>query len=360
MTIHLIPDYLSIATSKFLVDYVSKFFSSGVTFKVIDQPIDHMECWSWDNLFAVGKAVKMQEKRVEGEDFFVVLVAGENDHNWFASFDTEDSSVGFLQTTGWEMHKLNHPEFAMAYHLVTLITAMRFFGNESNPYSFYHSRSVGCMFDFTGFKKEVIYKLKSGHICTTCIEKLAKSARNKGEALAYVIGLKLAIEDIREKLLEVDLSSYFGKSSYQVVIKEDLSLVVTIEGKEIPISIGKGRETSIFMMLLKYRQGLTYDDFKKPRFLKEYLDLYHKYYVNKGSKESLLRQSEGEIEKGTFKGNMQSTICKMKARLKDSLVLYPEIQDQLRIQAGKGPIMVPIDRKYLVNHNADFTLDLAV
>jgi hypothetical protein len=214
------------------------------------------------------------------------------------------------------------------------------------------------MFDYPTFGEDIIYKLRSAQICPNCIKKIAQNAQNKGEALAYMMGLKDAMEEIRHKLFDVDLVSYFGKTNYQLVIKEDLSLVVNTEEEEIPLPIGKGRETSIFMMLLKYQHGLTYEDFKEPRFLEEYLELYHKYYVNNASKESLLRQSKGEIEKGTFKSNLQSTISKMKARLNNAFVFYPEINRQLQIKSGKKGLIVPIERKYLVNLNPDFPLDL--
>ena len=347
MTIHLIPDHLSVASSAFLVDYVSKFFSYSVKIKVLDKPIDHMECWSWDNLFAVGRAIKSQKKRVDGEDFFVVLTTGKNEYNWFCSFDINDPSVGFLQTTGWEKYGLIRPEYAVAYHLVSLITVMKFFGSDPNPYKIYHHKGLGCMFDFTGNKEEVIYKLKSAHICPDCVHSIAKHSNGNSQAFAFIKGVKDLLESVRNQLFQVDWSVFFKTYDYQLVVNEDLSLELKVEEEIIPLPISKGREAAVFMMLLKYENGLSYGDFQKPQFKKEYISFYHRYFVHNASLESLIKQADMEIEQKTYRKNLHATISKIKRKLTATLKQYPEIQKQVMIQTSGGNLVIPINRASL-------------
>lgn len=87
------------------------------------------------------------------------LYHGLNIYNWFTSFDPEDPVVAFLQCSDWDKVGVTTPKFAIIYHLLTILTAMKFFGREEEPYEFYHEQSIGCMFDLTQNKEEVIYKL---------------------------------------------------------------------------------------------------------------------------------------------------------------------------------------------------------
>jgi hypothetical protein len=356
MTIHLISDYLSIAISKFLVDYSSKFFSSKVKFQLVNQSIDHFECWSWDNVFAVGRAIKSQQTRVEGEDFFVVLISGTNEHNWFSAFDTEDPSVGFLQTTGWEKYKLDRPEYAVAYHLISLITIMKFFGHDPNPYRFYHHKGVGCMFDFTGFKEEVMYKLKSAHICPDCIHSIARHSVDNPQAFSFIKGVTDLLENVRTHLFQVDYSGFFNNSEYRLIVNEDLSSELKINGEQIPLPISKGREAAVFIMLLKYENGLTYQDFQKPRFKEEYVSLYHRYFVQNATLESLIKQADLEIAQKTYKSNLHTTISKIKRKLTATLKQYPVIQNQVMIKSQDGTLIIPIKRSSLDPRVPEFAL----
>ena len=356
MTIHLLSDQVSMPYANFLLSFLPSYFTNKIKFAVVAPDIESKNYWTWVELFLIAKKEKIQSIQVSDQDYFIVLANGDNEHNWFAAFDDQDPSVGFVQTSGWEKYEIKSVNHAIAYHLLTVVTAMMFFGDEENNYSFYHDRSVGCMFDFTGFKSEVIHKLKSAHICPSCMQKLALKSKNKSEALAYLTGVSAVMEEVREKLYKVDLGTIFGKRNYNLIIKEDLSLVLNMEEEEVALPIAKGRETVIFMMLLKYRKGLSYEDFMKPKFLNEYLDLYLKYYVSNCSKESLLRQSKAEMEKGTFKSNLHSSVSKMKTKLRGALKHYKDVNKELEIQSSNGRMIIRINPKYLVNKNRDIDL----
>lgn len=356
MTIHLISNSQSSQVSSFLKEYLSRFFSSKFKFSLSNHQFVHQEYWTWDELFSIGKEVRSQQRRVSADDFFVVLVSGENEHNWFAAFDLEDPCIGFLQTTGWEKFELNQPTYAIAYHLVALATGMKFFGNEANPYGFYHDRSVGCMFDFTGFKEEVIYKLKSAHICPSCIQSLARRSGGNPNSFEFLKSVKESIENVRGNLFRVDWNLFFEQYDYQVIVNEDLTLDLKINEQQIPLPISKGREAAVFMMLLKHENGLSYQDFEKPQLKREYLDLYYKYFVNNSSLETLIKQADAEIQQKTYKKNLHAIVCKIKRKLSQTLKQYPEIQKQLLIQSGDGPITIPINRQKLISKVPELAL----
>jgi hypothetical protein len=348
MTIHLISDQASAAMCNFLVDYVGKFLTAKIKIKASEQQLIHQDFWTWDELFDLGKELKYSDKKPCSQDFYVSLVDGQNEHNWFAAFDPEEPSVGFLQTSGWEDFDLKQPKFAVAYHLVTLVTAMKFFGNDPEPYSFYHDQSVGCMFDFTGYKEEVIYKLKSAHICPDCIQSIAKKSAGNPQAFTFMKSVKELLESVRDNLFRVEWGVFFQHYTYTLVVKEDLALELQINGEQIALPISKGRESAMFIMLLKHENGLSYDDFEKPQFKREYLSIYHRYFVRNDSLETLIKQADVEIQHKTYKGNLQSLISKIKSKLTSTLKQYPEIQKQLLIKkVAKRAMIVPINRQML-------------
>lgn len=348
MTIHLISDQSSQSVAEFLIEYSSRFFSSKVVFSKVNQAVNDQADWTWEELFSIGKGAQIQQAKVASDDFFVVLVAGENEHNWFAAFDDQNPSVAFLQTTSWERYELNHPKYAIAFHLVTLITAMKFFGHESNPYSFFHDKSVGCMFDFTGFKEEVIYKLKSAHICPACIQSIAKRSAGNPNSFSFVKSVKDLMENVRDNLFRVEWNVFFDEYDYQLIVNEDLTLDLKINEEQIHLPISKGREAAVFMMILKHENGLSYKDFEKPQFKREYLALYHRYFVKNDSLEALIKQADIEIEQKTYQSNLQAIISKVRRKLTQKLKQYPDIQKQLLIQTGEAGLTIPINRKRLV------------
>lgn len=347
MTIHLISDRSSHLISDFLMEYCSGFFSDQIKFKQTKQSVDYQSYWDWNKLFSVGNEVKSNQKTGSSYEFFVVL-AKENEQNWFASFDTKNPSVGFLQTTGWEKYGLNNPQYAIAYHLLGLVTIMRFLGQEPNPLSFFHGKSKGCMFDFTDFKEEVIFKLKSAHICPTCIESIAKRSAGNPNLFSFFKSVKDLMENVRDNLFSVEWNRFFDEFDYQLIVNEDLTMDLKINQEQISLPISKGREAALYMTILNHENGVSYQDFEKPQLKKEYLRLYHRYFVRNATLEALIKQADAEIQQKTYKSNLLSTISKIRQKLNKTLKQYPEIQKQLQIQSGVGRITIPMNREKLI------------
>jgi len=347
MTINLISDRPSLSILNFLLGYLPEFFSKNVHFNPIQPILEPKDLWTWEDLFSAGKNARSLQNKAAADDYYIVLFSGENEHNWFASFDNTDHRIGFVQVSGWKNYGITHGHYAVAYHLVAILTAMKFFGDKKDAYSFYHNTTQGCMFDFTGVKEEVSFKLKSAHICKQCLTSMAKKANGSTNDLLFLRGVKKVLEGVRESLFEVNWATFFKTFEYKLHIKDDLTMELEVDRIKIPIPLGRGRESVIFMMLLKYKDGLSYKDFEKPKILKEYQTLYHRYFVNNSDLKVLIKQSYSEIEKKTYRANLQSMISKMKKKLEKTLVHYPEIQKELVIQGGKGPLVIPINRNLL-------------
>ncbi|AFL83738.1 hypothetical protein Belba_1101 [Belliella baltica DSM 15883] len=350
MKVYLIYDHPSSLLANALQAYLSPLFSKSCEFTLCANRETARENWTWDELFDVSYKEQSLGNKEAKESYFIFLFQGKNEGNWFASFDHHRPSLGFVQTSGWELYQLSNPLYAIAYHLLTLLTAMKFFGNEESPNTFYHGKSIGCMFDFTGFKSEVIYKLQSAYICKDCLESIKQRAPEKVEALNYLQGVTDAFLSIRHNLFQVDLKSLFGNLAYKLHVNERMTFGLEIEGKWINLPISKGREATLYMLLLHNQRGLRYIDFKKEAVLEDYLSLYFRYFVSKGSYEELYRQAKQQIKDHTFRKSLEPLISRMRKKLAEALLNYPEIKEQLYIQNQDGLMYIPLNRKFLV-HN---------
>lgn len=356
MNIYLISDEKSRSIANFLTSYLSPFFSDRVGIKTLSPTLQHQDFWTWEELFDAAAEGRNSLKKRDNDSYYIVLTNGMNYNNWFAAFNPFDASLGFVQTSGWDYLQLRNSHYAIAYHLVAIVTAMKFFGQDESLYSFYHDKSRGCIFDFTGEKQEVIYKLQSGCICKDCLQSMAQKAAGNTSSIFFLRAVKDIIEKTRKDLFEVNWDSFFSKFDYELIIQDDLKMMIRVNEEMIPLPISKGKEAAVFMMLLKYQNGLTYSDFEKPKIRKEYLSIYHKYFVNNCTLEEIIRISDEEVRQKTFKSNLQATISKIKKKMEKNLRLYPQIQRELLIQGGRGPIVIPIDRNLLRNNTDDLNL----
>jgi hypothetical protein len=357
MNIYLITDEISAFISEPLIAYLQPIMSDRVAFHTRQYSGIVKSFWEWEDLFAVGHQEKAKSLLPPGEHYFIFLYYGANEHNWFGSLNQDEPNVGFLQSFGWEKFDFNDPIYPIAYHLMTLVTAMKFFGQEPNI-DFYHGVSKGCMFDFAGIREEVRYKLQSGQICPECLGKIAQRANDRAEAMDYVHRLLSLFKSVKENMFSIELEQYFGELDYRLLIEPDTSLVLEVDNRRIPLQISSGKEKAIFMTILKYQSGLTYKDFEREEILKEYLWLYYRYFINQGSYESLYRQAKQLIADRTFKKQLEPLICRIRKKLQAALSAYPQIFEAVTIKSSQGSLLVPIQRRRLQNNLSNYKLDV--
>lgn len=354
MTVHLIADQKTATLTTSIIQFFTPYFNHVITFIQEDQLVLERPYWTWDQLFDVGKKRKLINN--QEDHYYVFLFDGQNEHNWFASLDYSDRQVAFVQCSYWEDLDISKPKYAIAYHLITIITMMRYFKHEKSPSDIYHNRSIGCMFDFTGIKSEVIYKLKSAHTCQDCIQKIADQPFNKTETLAYLTSLKQVLEAVKDEMFRINWHQIFGDVDFKFIVTEDMNMSIQVDKKLVPVDISNGREKALFIMLLKYKNGLSYADFEKERYLKEYLGIYLRNFVSQSSMKDLYLQAKNEIERKTFRKNLHALKSKINRKLNASISNYPEIQKQLMISYSGNNNIIPLCEKKLESYHEDLII----
>ena len=107
------------------------------------------------------------EKNIQTEDFVVLLTETPNLENWFSAFDSKNNA--YIHTGQWELFTDVTAEYPIAYSIVENLiqTLMKLdIDNLDTPYI--HVQPKGCVNDFCGDKKQIIFKLQSANICKVC------------------------------------------------------------------------------------------------------------------------------------------------------------------------------------------------
>ncbi|WP_154859176.1 hypothetical protein [Cyclobacterium xiamenense] len=345
MTVYLISDVPSLHLCEVIVHTMPDFFPDSIQFRLWGTLEDPQDIWTWDSLFEVGRQARHQLMDQEEDAYFVFLFEGLNLYNWFCAFDVQQPRVGFVQCSGWERLGVALPKQAILYHLFTILTAMKFFGDDtSDPYGFFHEKSIGCMFDLTEKKDEVIHKLKAAYICKACVEQIAARSFRQPEALVYLNGVKSVLDSVRQALFGLELGAYFEQPRLRLTVLYDLSMLLEVNGESIPFSVGRGKGAVLYRMLLKYKNGLSYADLALPRYLSEYVDTYHRYFVSNASKQYLRNQLEEEISRGVYRRNLYSLVSRINDKVRIALAHFPEVSDALRIQRRGARLLIQLDR----------------
>jgi hypothetical protein len=348
MQIHLIADVQNADLTDALVSYLQPLLAHRVTFQIHPYEGEERTFWTWKELFDIGTQVKNKQLLGREAQCFVFLCHGYNEHNWFGSISEEDSNIAFLHTFGWENLGFQNSLYPVAYHLMSLLTGMKFFGSYQMA-DVYHGISRGCMFDFTGNKSEVRFKLQSANICPECLGKIASNAEDKAEAMDYVQRLLSVFRSVKDHLFAVDLHQYFGNLEYKLVLSHGASILLKIDNRSIELPLSKGKEKALFLMLLRHEKGLTYKDFEKDPILREFLTIYFRHFVNQGTFESIYRQAKQQIEDGSFRKQLEPVISRMRKKLQQSLAAYPKIMEALTIQSRQGALVIPVQRLRVEN-----------
>ena len=174
---------------------------------------------TWEQLF--NKCSMYRKTNDIGVDEFVILLTDiANDMNWFSMID-ENLRDGFIHTDKWDFYIDTDPKYPIAYQVMELLLLSLTLKDINEVNSIAHEKPKGCIFDFTGNKKDVTLKLRTADICPECQRLI--SGRNV--SVGAVNQVLLTIEGIRKQMLFKERFKYHLQPSRMVfnVKRKELS-----------------------------------------------------------------------------------------------------------------------------------------
>jgi hypothetical protein len=124
---------------------------------------------AWNSIFM--ECEKLRKQHDVGKDEFVILITSHNnDLNWFSAGNPLGPKDHFVHTEDWDFFVGSDRRFPIAYQIASGILKKLVFRDHKELNAHWHQEPIGCMLDFCQNKKEVVLKVRTGDICTGCLQ----------------------------------------------------------------------------------------------------------------------------------------------------------------------------------------------
>lgn len=159
-------------------------------------PPENLRITTWESLFGRCNAFR-EENEVPDHDFVVILTTLDNELNWFSAPDPSGRRNLFVQVAHWGYFTGTDPRAPVTYQIATLVLKMLVYREPADLQAAMHLQPTGCMMDFCGDRRDVMFKLRTADICPTCLATI----RASGADSALVNQVFTLMEQIRRQLL---------------------------------------------------------------------------------------------------------------------------------------------------------------
>lgn len=129
-------------------------------------------CFSFDELFDLTEQYRTI-KDIPEEHYVALITSYKNKPNWFSAF--RDRNL-FVDANDWEYFSKKDAKYGIAFQVIENLIQGFMKLDINNPHNEpnIHFESIGCLNDFCGNKKDVMFKLRQGYLCDDCTNRLEK------------------------------------------------------------------------------------------------------------------------------------------------------------------------------------------
>ncbi len=266
MTIHLLrtPDY-ELQAFYSVIEFLQSF-DGPIQFKGVEAPcivhttedldtslefpeyIGELYPVDWDELFDLCHKFRISHS-LPSDDKVVILTGHPNPEHWFSSCDPR--GYAFVHTADWPAYVKAPEHYPIAYEILenVLQILMKLDPMDLENHLF-HTDPIGCVNDFCQNKQQIILKLRTGDICTTCLDKL----RLKEVPHSIVNHVLTIFEGIRSQVL---FKQGFNRNLSPDPVCVDNTGNLRIGDKIIRLDY---LPKSLFVFFLRHPEGILLND----------------------------------------------------------------------------------------------------
>lgn len=261
---------------------------------------DRIGSLTFDELYSLSRLYRVG-KPIHRDDFVVLLTTIPNNKEWFSAFSGKNI---FVDVNDWDYITENDGKYGIAYQVVENIFQslsgidIDDVDNEPNI----HEPAIGCINDMCGLDKgEIILKLRTAHICTSCQSR----ATTNGVNPLLILQIRLLLEQIRKGLVNFD-SIVAQIVPPTLIIDEEGK--IKVGGKPIKL---EAIQKTLFIFYLNHTDGVSFEQ------LGQKIDeLHHIYQILKPLGAELSTVQNLCLPSA----NPSSTFLKVKSNLNKSLI----------------------------------------
>lgn len=214
------------------------------------EPIQTVSC---NKLFDKCNAYRIKQ-RISADTHVILLTELSNEHNWFAGSDPSGKLNHFIQTSDREYYIDCDPRFPIAYEVVSTLLRRLMFSDYKTLGTAVHKEPRGCMNDFCGEKAQIDLKLRTGDICSNCMQYI--DLQNIDPRLvAQVLD---TIDRIRTQMLFRERFRQIKKPS-RISIRGNTKKIFFKDLADIELKLTP-LEKTIYLLFLKEENGLLLNE----------------------------------------------------------------------------------------------------
>jgi len=249
-------------------------------------------------------------REIGANEFLVVITSIRNNQNWFSAF--KENNV-FVHGDEWDMISDVDSKFGIAHQCIENIfqSLIKLDINNVMEEQNIHMKSIGCINDFCGNKKEILQKLQSANICDSCFDR-AINGDVSGNVIAHIVEI---LEFIRKQFV---ISRNFTRTLKPQNIIVDENGIITVGDHEIKMEI---MPKTLYIYFLKNLMGLPTN--KLCDEVKEFENIYSILNTKNPDLDTVSRLCCNKIKTPTkvitLKPTLETNRSKIKGALKRKL-----------------------------------------
>jgi len=150
-------------------------FQSEMLYSITDyNKRSEIEQYSWEDLLSPCEKFR-KKKNLSDNDVVIVLTDKGNHENWFTGFDKKGKRNYFVHTELWDYYFDGDLRYPIAYQVVTILLKQSIFPSTHELLNSFHDESRGCFMDFCKNKEEIMLKMRTADICSSCQTKIEQA-----------------------------------------------------------------------------------------------------------------------------------------------------------------------------------------
>jgi hypothetical protein len=232
----------------------------------------------WRDLFSSVERFR-QIYQIPQQQFAILLTPTANLKNWFALLDENEPYNGFIHTDEWEHFIHCDPAFPIAFEVVALVLQRYIFENYSQIIERTHEQAIGCVSDLCMQKSDIILKMRTADVCSSCMKRLEQAL-----SLPEIHHALAVMESLRMKMLFAQNFRQSSPPSKMLIRRNGRIYLPDYGNMEIKIP---SLEKALYILFLHHPDGIYLSSLNEYR--KELYDIYSRI-SNRGDMEDMRKR----------------------------------------------------------------------
>jgi hypothetical protein len=258
----------------------------------------------WKKIFSILDLFR-QRKDVGDAEFTSLISDLGNEHNWFSVPDLRGKRNYYVQSSGWGHYVDSDSRFPVAYSVVTNVLRHLMIDNVQDLKTLVHMQPRGCMNDFNENKKDVVLKLRTADLCSTCVERI-KNRQIDSMLVTQVLDI---LESIRSNVLFRERFEITKRPSRLLIAGPKkrifFSDLPNCELRLTPL------EKTVFLFFLRHELGFTFTELDAHE--QELLAIYTE--LNPNMEHDKAEKSIRDMVNPLFENSLNEKISKIKKKI---------------------------------------------